>query len=147
MSALLSALYRLLMPLIREWWKKSNWSAHSIQNLKEIHYIFIAGLIQFSVFLYVVDHGLTMYLYYSDMAHKAALAASGVEPLIASNKTLTDRNDRLEEQVKSANELIAELIRNNPSLAPKRSPSDTSVTDSADTSGRLDALKQRYKGE
>lgn len=142
MSAILSAIARLLLPLFREWWKKKNWSAHSIKNLKEIHYVFLGGLLQFALFLYVVDHGLGIYITYSDKIHQAAIESGKIETILAENVRLTTQNTRQEEQIGAANRLIQQLIDNNPSLAPKKV-----VTANPDTStmDKLNGLKKKYE--
>lgn len=145
MTGILSALFRLLLPLIREWWKKKNWSTHSIRNLREIHLIFCMFIVLFALFLYVIDHGLGIYLHYSDKMHVAAIEAGKVEQIINNNKYLAARNERLEEQLQGANKIIAFLVNNNPSLAPPAGQEETpKEVSSAD---RVEGLKKKYGGQ
>lgn len=149
MTGILNALFRLLLPLIREWWKKKNWSAHSIRNMKEIHLIFAMYIVQFALFLYVIDHGLGIYIHYSDKVHNAAVEIGKVEQVINNNKALSVRNDRLEEQVKAANLLIAYLINNNPGLAPPKDLNAPPVVKDPEVSAleRVEGLKEKYRGK
>lgn len=146
MSALLKALFQLLLPLFREWWRKKNWSAHSIRNMKEIHFIFCMYIVQFALFLYVIDHGLGVFIHYSDKSQAAAIEVGKVEQVITNNQRLTLRNDSLEEQLEAANKLIALLVNNNPILAAERAlapKEETSPKVSAAT--QLESLKNKYK--
>lgn len=144
MSALLQAIIRLLLPLLREWWKKKNWSAHSIKNLKEIHILFVAGLIQFALFLYVVDHGLEVFINYSERIHQAELGGGQIEVVKAENARLVANNSSLTDQLTTAQDLIRRLIENNPSLAPK---TKVTTNPSVPVQDKLDKLKQKYGGD
>jgi len=141
MTALAQAILRLLLPLIRDWWKKKNWSAHSIKNLKEIHYIFFGGLFQFALLLVVVDHGLGLYIAYTDVVHDNAIESSRVEHTKLENTRLISQNQTLTEQVDAANRLIRQLIENNPSLAPKKTVTNNP---SVPLSDKLNGLKKKY---
>lgn len=138
MTALLKALLRLLLPILREWWRNKNWSAHSIRNLKEIHYIFFMHLIQFALFLYIIDYGLNIHIFYSDKINKAAVEVGKVEQVIATNNDLTIRNDRLEEQIRVANHLIGQLAN----FVPL--PSDVQINNP--TAGdEVEGFKNKYR--
>lgn len=141
MTALAQAIFRLLLPLIREWWKKKNWSAHSIKNLKEIHYLFLCCMIQFAMLLVAVDHGLGLYIAYSDMVHDTAVESSRVEHTKSENQRLITQNLTLTDQVDAANRLIRQLIENNPSLAPKKTVTNNP---SVPLSDKLNGLKKKY---
>lgn len=141
MTAIFNAIIRLMLPLIREWWKKKNWSAHSIKNLKEIHYLFVVGLVQFALFLYVVDHGLGLYIAYSDKIHEAAIESGKIEQIMVENKRLTAQNSTLQEQASAANRLIEQLVLNNPSLAPKKTVTTNPAVPLLD---KLNGLKKKY---
>ena len=142
MSTLLSSIARLLWPLIREWWKKKNWSAHSIKNLREIHYVFLAALLQFAMFLYSVDHGLELYVAYSDQMHGSALQTTKNDAILAENERLQQQNTRLESQADSASRLIEQLVANNPTLAPKKTVTNKPETSFSD---KLNGLKKKYE--
>lgn len=116
MIATLNALLRLLLPLFREWWRNQNWSAHSIRHLKEIHYIFLMHLVQFALLLYVIDHGLSLHLYYSNAMHKADIEASQARQVVVANDDLVSRNRQLEDQLKHANYLIDFFIGGGPAV-------------------------------
>ena len=139
MSGILGTVLRLLLPLFREWWKNKNWSAHSIRNMKEIHMIFGMFFVLFALFLYVIDHGLGIYLQHSEKLHTAAIEAGKVERVIIDNKTLTARNDQLSKQLEAANNIIAYLMANNTTAPPKKDPEVTSAQ-------RLEGLKKKYGG-
>lgn len=143
MTALLQAILRLLWPLIREWWKKKNWSAHSIKNLKEIHYLFLMYLGQFALFLFAVDHGLSLYIAYSEKTHDSAIEASRNVQIKDENLRLVTQNKNLTDQVDAANRLIRQLIDNNPSLAPKK----TVTTSRGSALDKINGLKKKYGEE
>lgn len=139
MIALLKALLRLLLPIFREWWRSKNWSAHSIRNLKEIHYIFFMHLVQFALFLYIVDYGLNIHIFYSDKINKAAVEISKVEQVIATNNDLVIRNDRLEEQIRTANQLIGHLANFG------RLPEGVQVGRDPTASEQVEGFKDKYR--